>query len=163
MAKLVGSELTTELYRYLDGSDIASKAEKALVICTIGADGWPHPAVLSYYEVVARDPRNLHLATYKTSHSTANMRARGKATLVVVDHRLTCYIKGSAAEIAPAMRSAPFNARLNLRIDQVLLDEPHPALEPGAFVRTGITYTRRTAEALSQAEAVLAELRDSSE
>jgi hypothetical protein len=148
------------LFRRLDGSDIASHADKALMICTVGADGWPHPAMLSYFEVVAKDRRHLHLAVYNTSRTTANMRERWKATLVLADRRLACYIKGTAEEIAAALRSAPHNARLNLRIEQVLLDEPHQMLEPGAYVSAGMTYARRTGDALAQAEAILAELRE---
>ena len=158
MARLIGPELTEDLSRHLDGSGIGSKADKAIVIVTIGADGWPHPAMLSYFEVVAKDPRTLHVAAYGTSRTTANMRERGKATLVLADHRLTCYIKGTVDALAPAMRSAPYNARLQFRVEQVWMDEPHPALEPGAFVSAGITYTRRTDDALAKAEAILAEL-----
>jgi hypothetical protein len=161
LATLIGSELTDELLRHLDGSDIASKTDKAIVICTIGEDGWPHPAMLSYFEVVAKSRRSLHIAAYRTSRTTANMRERGKATLVLVDQRLTCYLKGSVTEIAASMRSASYNARLQMQVEQVFVDEPHQALEPDAFVSSGITYTRKAAQALAQAHAVFAELAES--
>ena len=56
------------------------------------------------------------------------------------------------------MREAPYNAKLNLRIEQVLFDEPPPDLEPGVRVTGGIVYSPRTPEALARAHAVLAEL-----
>ena len=63
------------------------------------------------------------------------------------------------SQVAPAMSTAPFNAVLNLRVDQVVFDEPPPDLEPGAFVTSGITYRPRTGAALERARTVLAELR----
>jgi hypothetical protein len=150
--------LTEDLYRRLRGSEIASREGHAIVVCTVDADGWPHPAMLSYFEVAAPDRYNLRLAVYKNSRTCANMRERGKATLVIVDAGLVCYISGVVEERVPAMRDAPHNAKLNLRIEQVLFDEPPPDLEPGVRVMSGITYSPRTAGALARAHAVLAEL-----
>lgn len=158
--KDLGAELSDDLLHHLDGTDIASKSDKAIVICTIGPDGWPHPAMLSYFEVVAKNRRTVQIAAYGTSRSTANMRERRKATLILVDRQLTCYVKGSVEEIASSMRAASFNARLEMHVEQVLVDEPHKALEPDAFVSSGITYVRRNADAVALAHAVLAELRE---
>jgi hypothetical protein len=158
MARRRTEQLTDDLYRRLGGSDIDSVADQAIVICTVDGDGWPHPAMLSYFEVAAVGPDNLQLAVYNDSRTCANMRERGKATLIIVDAGLTCYISGEVKELAPAMRDAPFNAKLNLRVQQVVFDEPPPDLEPGVRVTTGITYSQRTPEALARAQAVLAEL-----
>jgi hypothetical protein len=156
--KRVAAELSPELYRHLNGTDIASMEGKALLLCTAGADGWPHPAMLSYFEVAARDLRNVRVAVYGDSRTTANMRERKRATLLVIDTRLSCYIKGTVQELAPAMRTAPYNAVLNLQVEHVLFDEPSAELEPGVYVTAGVTYTPRTGDALRQARAVLAEL-----
>ena len=158
MARRRTDRLTDDLYRRLGGSDIQSVADQAIVICTVDRDGWPHPAMLSYFEVVARDRHTLRLAVYTNSRTCANMRERGKATLIVVDAGLTCYISGEVKELAPAMRDAPYNAKLSLRVQQIVFDEPPPDLEPGVRVTSGITYSRRTPEALARAQAVLAEL-----
>jgi hypothetical protein len=152
--------LTDDLYQRLSGADAESLSRLAIVVCTVDADGWPHPAMLSYFEVAAIDPDNVQLAIYNDSRTCANMRARGTATLVVVDEGLVCYVRGRVREVAPAMSTAPYNALLNMRVDQVVFDEPPPDLEPGAFVTTGITYRPRTGAALERARAVLAELRD---
>ena len=150
--------LTEDLFRRLRGSEIESLASHAIVVCTVDAAGWPHPAMLSYFEVAAADRHNLRLAVYNDSRTCANMRERGKATLVIVDAGLVCYVSGAAEELVPAMREAPYNAVLNLRIEQVLFDEAPPDLEPGVQVTSGITYSPRTAGALARAHAVLAEL-----
>jgi hypothetical protein len=86
------------------------------------------------------------------------MRERARATLLVIDTRLACYIKGTVQELAPAMRSAPYNAILNLEVEQVLFDEPSSELEPDVHVTGGVTYTPRKGEALRRARAALAEL-----
>ena len=152
--------LTDDLYQRLSGADAESLSRLAIVVCTVDADGWPHPAMLSYFEVAAIDPDNLQLAVYNDSRTCANMRARGTATLVIADEGLVCYVRGRVREVAPAMSTAPYNALLNMRVDQVVFDEPPPDLEPGAFVTSGITYRARTGSALERARAVLAEVRD---
>lgn len=153
-------ELTEDLYRRLSGEEIESLAALAFVVCTVDAHGWPHPAMLSYFEVAALDRRNVRLAIYNDSRTCTNMRERGKATLVVVDKNLVCYIRGVVEQVAPAMASAPFNAMLNLRVGEVTFDEPPPDLEPGAYVTSGVTYRPRSGAPLAQARAVLAELQN---
>ena len=158
MARLRTEQLTPELQRRLSGAEIDSLAHLAVVICTIDPAGWPHPAMLSYFELAARDAHTIRLAVYNGSRTCANMRERGKATLILVDKGLVCYVRGAVTQVAPVMRSAPYNAALDLRVEQVVFDEPPPDLEPGAFVTAGITYTARKPEALARARAVLAEL-----
>ena len=158
MPRLRTELLTEDLYRRLRGAEMAERASHAIMLCTVDADGRPRPAMLSYFEVAAPDRHNLRLAVYNDSRTCANMRERGKATLVIVDSGLVCYVSGLVAELVPAMREAPHNAKLNLRIEQVLFDEPSPDLEPGSHVTSGITYGPRTPVALARALAVLAEL-----
>lgn len=160
MARRRTEALPDDLRRRLSGLDADSYATHAIVVCTVAADGWPHPAMLSYFEVAAIDAHTLHLAVYTDSRTCANMRERGRATLIVVDAGLVCYIRGAVAELAPAMTSAPYNAALQMRVDHVVFDEPPPDLEPGVAVTSGITYGVRQDEALERARAVLTELRD---
>ena len=158
MPKLHADMLTEDLYRRLCGVDVGSLASHAILLCTTDANGQPHPAMLSYFEVAAPDRHNLRLAVYNDSRTYANLRERGKATLIVVDVDLVCYIRGTVDAVVRTMREAPYNAKLNLRIAQVEFDAASPELEPGADVTSGITYGPRTAEALERAHAVLAEL-----
>lgn len=153
--------LPDDLHRRLSGLDADNYASLAIVVCTIDAEGWPHPAMLSYFEVAAIDAHTLHLAVYNDSRTCANMRERGKATLIVVDHGLVSYIRGPVSPLAPAMTSAPYNAALVMQVEQVVFDEAPPDLEPGAFITGGITYRARTGASLDTARAVLAELRRS--
>jgi hypothetical protein len=158
MARRRTEQLTDDLYRRLGGFDIDARADHAIVLCTVDAAGWPHPAMLSYFEIAAVDRHNLCLAVYTNSRTCANMRERARATLIIVDAGLVCYIRGEVKELAPAMRNAEYNAKLNLRIEQVVFDEPPPDLEPGVRVLNGIIYSERTAESLARAESILAEL-----
>jgi hypothetical protein len=110
--------------------------------------------------VAAREPDSLRLALYKNSRSCANLRERRRATLILVDERLACYIRATVQHVEAPMASAPYNARVDLKVDRVTFDEPPPDLEPGAFITTGITYAARTGESLERARRVLAELLD---
>ena len=158
MAKRRSSELTEDLVARLGGAGVDALAGEAIVVCTVDPEGWPHPAMLSYFEVVARDTRTLRLAVYTNSSTCANMRERGRATLILAGPGLVCSVRGTVAELAPAMREASYNAKLELHIDQVVFDEPPPELEPGVGVTSGIMYSPRTPEALVRARAILSEL-----
>ena len=150
--------LTPELLDRLGGAPIDALARTAIVLCTIGEDGFPHPAMLSYFEVAATDAHTIHLAVYKDSRTCANLRERRKATLILTDQRLACYIRAAVRNVTAGMASAPYNVRVSLQVEQVTFDEPPPDLEPGAFLTAGITYAQRTGESLERARRVLAEL-----
>jgi len=158
MPKLHADTLTEDLYRRLCGVDVGSLASHAILLCTTDAGGQPHPAMLSYFEVAAPDRHNLRLAVYNDSQTCTNLRERRKATLIVIDADLVCYISGTVDGMVPAMREAPYNAKLDLRVEQVVFDAASPDLEPGTEVTSGITYGPRTAESLTRAQAVLEEL-----
>ena len=159
MAKLVSKELTDDLYKRLCGQFVDEHAGKVILIHTVDSNGWPHPAILSYFEVAAQDRRNIRLATYNTSNTTENMRRTGRVTLSIFDERVTYYIKGTATELCTEMRSAPHNSKLNVAVETVLIDEADPVLEPGAYIASGIRYVNPVAEATrSNALEVLKEL-----
>lgn len=156
MSKLVGNRLPDDLYRRLSGADLESCAEKAIMVCTVDSNGWAHPAMLSYFEVVAKDANTIRLATYKDSSTTGNMRRNGKLTIMIVDERTAYYIKGTARELAASMACSPHNVKLDLHVEQVLADEANEEFEPGVYVTSGITY-KRPVEQL-QAKEMLKEL-----
>ena len=156
MTRFVSNELPDELYRRLTGSDLQACAEKAIPICTVDAHGWPHPAILSYFEVVAKDPRNIRLAIYKSSTTTNNMRRNGKLTILILDERIAYYVKGTAEELAGEMGCSPHNSKVNLRVEEVLADEANEEFEAGVYLASGVTY-KRPAE-LPGAREILKEL-----
>lgn len=159
MSRSLGSELPSDLLARLSGRDLESVATKVIQIMTIDASGWPHPALLSYFEVVATSATRIRLATYATSTTSGNLRRAGKLTLVVIDERVAYYVKAHAVEIAPTLRSTEWNAAFDCRIEQVLVDEVNEEYEPGAYLMSGVTYfnPRRTEE-LERARLLLAEL-----
>jgi len=159
MSRFVGNELPDDLYERLRGNDLEGCAEKVILISTLEGEGWRHHGVLSYFEVVALDRRNIRLATYKDSSTTNNMRRNGRATLSIIDERVAYYIKGSVVELKGEMACTPHNAKLNMRVEQVLKDEVNEEYEAGAYVAGGVSYhnPNRAAEMLKARE-VLAEL-----
>jgi hypothetical protein len=159
MSKLVGDVLPDDLYQRLLGNDLEQNAEKVILLATVDEGGWPHLAMLSYFEVIAKDQRNLRVATYNGSRTTRNMRANGKATLSIIDERTVYYVKGHVEEITRKMEWAPQNSKLQFRVEQVLADAANEEFEPGAYVATGVTYKNpgRTRQ-LQTAREILREL-----
>src|SRR3989338_2978708 len=99
MSQLLGRQLTEELFERLKGENVASKLGKAIVIVTVDENGWAHPAMLSYYEVVAKDRSRIDLAIGKTSTTGKNLRRTGKITLLVTDSGINYCLKGNAREL----------------------------------------------------------------
>ena len=143
MSRVVGNKLPADLYQRLAGSDLQAHAEKGIVICTVDAGGWPHPAMLSYFEVIAKDNRNIRLAVFGNASTANNMRRNGKLSIVIVDARVAYYIQGTVEELAREMTCSPQNAKLNCRVEQVLADEANEEYEPGSYVASAILYKRR--------------------
>jgi hypothetical protein len=159
MSRSLGSELPPDLLTRLSGRDLASVASKVIQIFTVDPSGWAHPALLSYFEVVAKDARHIRCAAYRTSTTTANMRRAGKATFVIIDERVAYYVKAHAVEINPTMKTTEWNAAFECRVEQVLIDEVNEEYEPGAYVATGVTYHNpQRATEMDRARDVLAEL-----
>jgi len=137
MSQLLGKELTKELFNLLKGENVASKLGKAIVIVTVDDKGWPHPAMLSYYEVVAKERSRIDLAIGKTSTTTKNLRRTGQITLLVTDSGINYYLKGSAREIKESMEGVSFMSLFRVEIEQLLEDQ-----EPDAVITSGVTFSR---------------------
>lgn len=140
MSRFVADQLPGPLLSRLSLDAAIGEAAHAIVMCTVDEHGWPHPAMLSSLEVVARDARNIRLATYVTSRSTRNLKANGKLTLVFADQRDVYYIKGDVILLAASLRTSPESAKFNLRVDSVLQDNPGAAEH--AKIISGIQVAR---------------------
>jgi len=140
MPRLISHELPDDLYMRLNGREVEKYLNHTVLLYTVDSHGWPHPSLLSYFEIAARDRKNLRLATYNNSGTSENMRRTGIVTLSIFDLRVAYAIKGRAHEIRQEMLSAPRNSMLNVAVEQVLIDEADPVLEPGAYIAGGITY-----------------------
>ena len=99
MSQVLGNQLTAALLQRLSGSEIESHEGKIIPIFTTDEGGWAHPALLSYYEIVARDLSTLDMALWKTSSTANNLRRTGKVTLMIADKAVNYYLKGSVREL----------------------------------------------------------------
>jgi hypothetical protein len=153
--KSASRQLTDDLFRRLSGQFIKDHADKVILIHTVDEKGWAHPAVLSYFEVVAKDRANVRIATYRTSRTTENFRRTGKVTLSIFDERVAYYIKGSVSGLAREMKSAPHNSKLNVLVEEVLVDQADPVLEPGAYIASGIRVVNPNPPAMAMLKELL--------
>ena len=139
MSQIVGKELTRVLLDRLSGRDIDTHEGKIIPIFTIDEQGWAHPGLLSYYEIVAKDASTLDMALWKDSSTAKNLRRAGKVTLMISDKGLNYYLKGSVRELQHEMAGAPQVSRFRVTLEQVIEDQ-----EPNAEITTGLTYRRMT-------------------
>jgi hypothetical protein len=161
VSRSVGRALPGTVLARLSGRELEAVADQVIVACTVDERGFPHVALLSYFEVVAIDEGTLRIAIYGDSRSTANLRREKKLTLILVDAHVAYYIKGTSEVLVPAMRSAAYNAKVNVQIVEILADEANPELEPGAYIASGLTYVNPArAQEMDRARALLAELRE---
>jgi hypothetical protein len=139
MSQVLGKELTPALFHRLTGPDIEAHEGKIIPIITTDEAGWAHPALLSYYEIVAKDGSTLDMALWKGSSTANNLRRTGKVTLMLSDKGVNYYLKGSVRELQYEMRGAAPVSRFRVSLEQVIEDQ-----EPNAEITTGLTYRRMT-------------------
>ena len=139
MSRYLGNELPGTLLSLLDGSDLPGRMGKAILITTVDAQGWAHPALLSYGEVVAVNARKLRLATYSVSKTSNNLRRSGPLTLCLVEAGMAYYVKTLALEhqVSPDL---PGLARFEATVEEVLEDQAREDLEAGARITRGIEF-----------------------
>ena len=125
MSRFVADQLTGPLLERLSIDRALGLADRAIVVCTIDELGWPHPAMLSSLEMVARDARNVRIATDVSSRTTRNLKTNRKLSLILADEDAVYYVKGDVLLVAATMRAAPKQAKFNLRVDSVLQDFAH--------------------------------------
>ena len=137
MSQILGKELTDALLKRLSGAAVASHEGKIIPIFTVDEAGWPHPALLSYYEVVAKNASTLEMAIWKDSSTANNLRRVGKISLMIADNGVNFYIKGAVKELEKEMTGAPPVSRFQITVEQLLEDQ-----EPNAQITSGMTYAR---------------------
>ena len=137
MSQVLGTKLTEELFHRLKGDAMASKTDKAIVVVTVDEAGWAHPAMLSYYEVVAKDRSTIDLAIGKTSTTAKNLRRTGKITLLITDSDMNYYVKGTGRELRESMEGVPFMSLFRVAVERLLED-----LEPDSVITSGVTFQR---------------------
>jgi len=139
MSQLLGKELPPALLQRLSGAEIESHEGKIIPIFTIDDFGWAHPALLSYYEIAAKNASTLDMALWKDSSTSKNLRQAGKVTLMISDKGVNYYLKGNVRELYYEMPGAPPVSRFRVALEQVIEDQ-----EANAEITTGLTYRRMT-------------------
>lgn len=105
MTKQLLGELPSPLGQLLDGQDLEGKEGETFIVLTISENGWPHVALLSVGEVLAQSTRELRLALWPKSETTANLRRTGIATLAA-------FWEGTAYYVELAIRPLPRDDRM---------------------------------------------------
>lgn len=86
-------EISTEVYELLNGQDLMHKQNEAMMLLTVGEDGWPHTAMISVGEIIAMNRTELRIGLWPNTSTTANIIRTGKATLVLIYKGKAHYIR----------------------------------------------------------------------
>jgi len=140
VSRALGNTLPDFLWELLGGRDLAARMGQAVLITTADPEGWPHPAMLSYGEVVAVDRRRLRVALYRTSRTSENLRRNGKLTVCLIGPGAAYYLKTVAVEQRDSMDGLAELSRFEATVEAVLADQAREDLEPGARLTGGITF-----------------------
>ena len=137
----VGSSLPKPLLDRLRGDDLATRLGIVVLILTNDERGWPHPAMLSYGEMVALDARRLRLAVQCTSRTAANLRRSRRITFCFVEANMIYYVKATVGLPLDPMPAFPGLARFEATVESVLADEARSDTEPGAVIVDGVRFS----------------------
>jgi hypothetical protein len=159
VARSLGPVLPDRLLGRLLGPDGEALRDDAVVLLTVDPYGWPHPALLSYAEVVAVDAGRLRLGLHRGSRTTRHLRDSGRATLVFADEELVLYVKAEAVPL-PDIPAEPALARFELGLQDVL-DDQASGEETGARLGSGlvVVWPGRAEEVAARARRIRDALR----
>ena len=162
MSRAIGSRLPAPLRERLRGDDLAARVGVAVLILTTDAAGWPHPAMLSYGELLARDARRVRLAVHRTSGTAENLRRRSRITLCFIEAGMAYYVKAAVELPEEPLRGFPDLVRFEATVGTVLADEARTDSEPGVVIVDGVRFSigRPTAVTLRDWRRVVHSLRE---
>jgi len=125
VSRHTGDRLDEALCRRLSGGDPAAPTAEAILIATTDERGRPHPALLSYGEVLAVSPDLLRIAVSGTSTTAHNLAARGALTLCLIGADGVHYVKTAARALPaePSLEAEGLTA-FEARVEDVLVDAP---------------------------------------
>jgi hypothetical protein len=136
VARSLGPALPDRLLARLLGPIADAPPDLAVVLATVDPYGWPHPALLSYAEILAFDATRLRLGLHAGSRSSRHLKESGRATLVFADPELCLYVKAESLPL-PATARAPDLARFEVVVREVLEDRAEGE-EAGARLSSGL-------------------------
>lgn len=93
------AELPAPVRELLDGQDLGAKVGHTFLLVACEPDGWPRMAMLSVGEVLATSGREVRLALYPSSGTTAALTEAGKGLLIVVLDGTTYKIRVEATRV----------------------------------------------------------------
>ena len=138
VSRHTGDRLDEALFLRLSGQGLATRAQEAILIATVDDRGRPHPALLSYGEVVAVTPAVLRLALSASSTTARNLGERRALTLCLVGPDGAAYVKAAARALpAPSLADEGL-AAFEAGVEEVLVDAP--AAGEKARLTSGITF-----------------------
>ncbi len=135
MSRLTGKTLNGRVLRKLRGNP--SRSGNVILLATSDKEGWPHIAMLSNWEVFAKDKTNIQIATYDSSTTTANLLRNGRVTMTLIDSGMTYYVKGKATLLKRHAESDAYNSIFGIRVRKVLEDKL-----TGTRITSGITFRK---------------------
>ncbi|WP_412762267.1 pyridoxamine 5'-phosphate oxidase family protein [Priestia megaterium] len=86
-------EISTEVYELLNGQDLTDKQHEAMMLLTVGEDGWPHNAMISVGEIIAVNLMELRIGLWPNTSTTVNIIRSNKATLILIYKGKAHYIR----------------------------------------------------------------------
>jgi len=123
MPRSLGRELPDVLRLLLDGRDLSSKVGETFLLLTTDENGWPHMAMLSVGELLARDARTLEAALWLHSTATRNLDRDGRGLLAMVADGAGFYVRLTAQRVADLDLGQDGRlARFDLQIEDVQED-----------------------------------------
>jgi hypothetical protein len=144
MAKRIGNQLPEDAFALLKPGNMDAKRNKVVQIITVNRAGWPDAGMLSYADIVAKDKKDLRLATWGDGECANDLRHNGKLAILLIDRDTAYYIKGKAEEIKQGEKNltdinqeggeSPL-AFFKVRVEQVSEDKV-----PTAKVLSGVTF-----------------------
>jgi Pyridoxamine 5'-phosphate oxidase len=138
VSRSLGPQLPDRLFARLTAPDPGERPGEAVVLVTVDPFGHPHPALVSYAELLAVDLGRLRLALHAGTRSSTHLRDSGRVTLIFADAELDLYVKADATPL-PGAPAHPQLARFELHVRDVLADRAEGA-EAGSFLTGGITF-----------------------
>jgi hypothetical protein len=135
VSRKVGNRLPHRLLKTLDGSRINDLRKIAIPIITIDDERNPHPAMLSFSEVVAKDDRNVLLGVFAGSSTSGNLQTGRSACLIINVKNEFYYVKGVPHPIKRRIDDVPQVCIFDLKVSQVLQDS-----SPYAEITSPITF-----------------------
>ena len=146
MSTNLGPNLPESLVSLFSGRDLANKAQVACVLVTEGADGYPHPCIVTPGELVAAGPDTLRLALYENSSASRNLRSHPAATLCLADGGAAYYVKADVEPFETRDQALNGQAVFTVRPRHVLKD-----VEEGYEVTSGFRFRDLSGDAATLA------------